>query len=226
METGRQRSPADRTECVSSPWLLWAQHMPPPVVLLDFVLKWLKNAHTCHSPFVSVREVKTSTGLVREQESSIFDFQSPSFHFTFFLWRKKNPKHQNLPFYLGNPKYWDRCNLVQIFAFLTWGTLKTFSSLLQEVNTSASLWFLWASNGTLNPLNFFCAFFQLPLPSITIITTITNLFLNDILTLCPCSSLFFSRPLLERRIVIQESRTYFLHTVLLQNHVMSPSLPV
>lgn len=43
------------------------------------------------SAFVSVREVKTSLGLAKEQESSIFDLQPPSFHFAFFLEEKKNP---------------------------------------------------------------------------------------------------------------------------------------
>lgn len=38
--------------------------MSPPVMLLDFVLKCLKNTHTLHSAFVSVREVKTSMGTV------------------------------------------------------------------------------------------------------------------------------------------------------------------
>lgn len=51
--------------------------MPPPAMLLDFALKWLKNTHTLHSAFLSVREPKAYTGTA---ENKNLDLISSSLH--------------------------------------------------------------------------------------------------------------------------------------------------
>lgn len=124
------------------------------LLLLDFVLKWLKKTHTLHSAFVSVREVKTSTGTA--ENKNYLALISSSLHI--FLNRETKIQTWKPSILLGESKF----NLVQKFWIVSsgqlWRSLLKFSSLLQEFNTRVSLWFVWASNRILNPLTLFLCF--------------------------------------------------------------------